>query len=315
MKKRRIGPLTILGYVGVRLFGFIALALPARMALHMGELLGAAAAFVTPRRRRIAVSNLRQAFPERSRKEAKAMATRVYEHFGRSFVEVAIAPRILRRDNYREYVTIHNEEYIHQVIEGGKGAIWITCHMGVWEIFSIVFDFMGIHGTNVYRPVKNPLIDKMLREHRVSLGHGLVERNGAVKRLLRVLRSEKGNVGMLVDQHAKRDGQWVPFFGRLASTTPAPALLALRTGAPILLWYSRRLPGTFRFEAWFEKPFAVTPSEDRAADVARVTKEISRRIEAFIRKEPEQWLWLHRRWHTPPAEVVERENAHVESSC
>ena len=101
---------------------------------------------------------------------------------------------------------------------------------------------------NVYRPARNPLVDCMVRRRRVAIGQVMIERKGAVPTLLRVLR-RKGYIGLLIDQHAKRDGVWVPFFGRPASTTPAPALLALRTGAPILTVYSRRLPGTYQFHA------------------------------------------------------------------
>jgi len=302
-------PRTLIEYLGGRAFIFLARALPLRGALVLGEFLGSLGAFFLRKRRRTAVENIRSAFPGISRAQADAMAVRVFRHFMRVSVESAIAPMILTRDNFREYLTFHNEQFIHEALDSPKGAIWVTAHIGVWEIFNVVLTFFGARITSVYRPVKNPRIDKMLRRHRATFGHTLVERKGALKTLLRVLRNDKGHVAMLVDQHARRGGIWIPFFGRPAATNPAPAILALRTGAPVVLWYSRRLPGTFRFEAWCDKPFTVTPTGDRARDIERVTRRISERIEEFIRTAPDQWLWLHRRWHTPPPEITEKENS------
>ena len=304
-------PRTLLEYLGGRVFLFIARALPLRGALVFGECLGSLGAFVLRKRRRIAVQNILRAFPGISQARAEAMAVRVFRHFMRVSVEAAIAPAILTPGNFKEYITFHDERFIHEALDSPKGAIWITAHIGAWEIFSVVLSFFSARITSVYRPVKNPKIDKMLRRHRAAFGQRLVERKGALKTLLRVLRNDKGHVAMLVDQHARRGGIWVPFFGRPAATTPAPAILALRTGAPVVLWYSRRLPGTFRFEAWCDKPFTVTPTGDRARDIERVTRRISGRIEEFIRTAPDQWLWLHRRWRTPPPEITEKENPDV----
>jgi len=206
---------------------------------------------------------------------------------------------------------MHDEDAFKRILASEKGAIWVSAHFGLWEIFAMYAGMRDAHLTSVYRPVKNPWIDKAIRRQRAAIGQELVERKGALRALLRALRKESGHVAMLADQHTRRDGIWVPFFGRLAATTPAPALLALRTGAPIIVWYSRRLPGTFHFGAWCDKPLFVAPSGDRAADIERITREISNRIEKFVRKAPAQWLWFHRRWRTPPAETIEKEHAHV----
>ena len=101
--------------------------------------------------------------------------------------------------------------------------------------------------------------------------------------------------------------------GRPASTTPAPALLAMRTGAPIVTGYARRLPGLYRFEVLCDEPLFVRPAGDRPAAVRNATIEVNRRLESYVRRFPDQWLWMHRRWRTPPAEVLEKGKADVGS--
>jgi len=305
--------LNIAEYCGARLFLFLAQALPLRSALRMGEGLGRLIAAVGRRRMRLAVDNLRHAYPDLSPKEAREMAVRVCEHFGRAMVESALAPRMLRRSTFRRHVVIRSEEHLRQALSSDRGAIFVAAHLGVWEIFGLVLHFMDKSCHFVYRPVKNPLIERLVRKRRRALRQITVPRRGALRKLLRVLR-DKGYIGLVVDQHAKRDGVWVPFFGRPASTTPAPALLALRTGAPIVCGYARRLPGTYRFELLLDEPVYAEPTGDRAADVERITRQISQRLEDYVRQFPEQWLWLHRRWHTPPPEIVEKGRGDVRPS-
>lgn len=301
-----------LEYLAANLVMFLAQALPLRTALRWGECAGRLAAALARRRRRIAVENLRRAYPELSEEGAEKLAVRVFEHFGRAVVEGAVAHRLLRPSTYRQHVQIHHEERLQQVIAAGKGGIMVTAHLGVWEIMGLLQHLKGSTMHNVYRPAKNPLVDRMVRRRRTAIGQAMVDREGALATLLRVLR-RNGYIGLLIDQHAKRDGVWVPFFGRLASTTPAPALLALRTGAPILTGYVRRLSGAYRFEVFIDEPIHVKTTGDRAADIERITRELSLRIEGYVRQFPEQWLWLHRRWREPPPEVMARKNRNVRS--
>ena len=303
----------LLQYLTANLVIFLAQALPLRTALRWGECAGRLAAALSRGRRKIAVENLRRAYPEMSEEEAGSMAVRVFEHFGRSIVEGAVAHRLIRPSTYRRHIRIAHEDRLSRVIAEGNGGILVTAHLGVWEVMGRLHQFEGLRLHNVYRSVKNPLLDRMIRRRRTEIGQVMVDREGALPKLLRVLR-RKGYIGLLIDQHAKRDGVWVSFFGRPASTTPGPALLALRTGAPILTVYSRRLPGTYRFELFVDEPIYAKPTGDRTADIERVTRELSRRMEGYVRQCPEQWLWLHRRWREPPPEARMKEGADVRSS-
>jgi KDO2-lipid IV(A) lauroyltransferase len=291
-------------YSAARLFILGAQSLPLPSALRLGEWAGRRMVSWTRRSFRTAVDNLLQAYPGMPQAEAEAMARRVYEHFGRATVEMAVADRLLTRSTYRDHVVLRNEAVLRDVLAAGKGAIFVAAHLGPWEILGVMAPHLGIRLNTVYRPVKNPHIDRFMRRYRAAHGQTIIPKYGALPTLLRVLR-RGGYIALLVDQHARDGGLWVPFFGRPAATTPAPALLALRTGAPILTSYARRLPGLYRFEMFCDEPIFVRPTGDRAADVRRATVEISRRLEQYVRQSPEQWLWPHRRWRTPPEGVIE----------
>jgi len=297
-------------FAGTAAFLFAAQALPLEEALRLGEWGGRRVMAWTPTRVRIVMDNLRRSFPEKTDAELRTICRGVFEHFGRAAVEIAVAHRLIRSSNWRDHIVFRNEHILHDVLAEGKGAIFLTGHLGVYEIFGLLLSFRGAELVSVYRPIKNPLIDRLIRRRRTAFRQVVVERQGALPALWRVLRN-KGYVGLVVDQHIRRDGVWVPFFGRPASTTPAPALLALRTGAPIVVGCARRLPGLFRFEVVADEPIRARPSRDRERDVLELTARLTRRIEDHIRETPEQWLWMHRRWRPVPPEDLAKGNVYV----
>jgi KDO2-lipid IV(A) lauroyltransferase len=301
-------PAYLAEYLAGRIFMTVAQGLPLPAAVKFGEWCGRRAIFWTRRRFRTAVDNLLQAFPEMTQAEAKALARRVYEHFGRTAVEVAFSDRLLKPSTFRDHVVLRNEHYLRDVLAAGKGAIIVSAHLGPWEVFERLAHCWGIPLTSVYRPVKNPYIDRFLRRYRAEHGLTFIPKYGAAPALLRLLR-RGGYIALLTDQHAKDEGLWVPFFGRSASTTPAPAFLAFKTGAPILTGYARRLPGLYRFEVFCDEPMFVRPTGDRRADIRNATIEVNHRLEGYVRQFPDQWLWMHRRWRTPPAGVLEKGKA------
>lgn len=297
-------------YAGISAFLFAAQAMPLEDAVAFGEWGGRQAMAWTPGRVRIVMDNLRQSFPEKKEPELRAICRGAFEHFGRATVEMAVASRLLRATNWRDHITVRNEHYLNDALAEGKGAIFLTGHLGVYEIFGLLLSFRGLEMASVYRPMKNPLVDRLLRQRRLTFKQTVVERQGALPGLWRVLRN-KGYVGLVIDQHIRRDGLWVPFFGRLAATTPAPALLGLRTGAPIITGYARRAPGLYKFELFVDEPIHAKPSRNRDADVMDLTALISRRIEDYIRQCPEQWLWMHRRWRPVPPEDIAKGAVYV----
>jgi len=305
-------PAYLAEYLGGRAFVTVALSLPLPAAVKFGEWCGRRTIFWSRRGFLTAVDNVLQAFPHMSRAEAEALATRVYEHFGRATVEVALGDRLLKPSTFSDHIVVRNEHYLRDVVAAGKGAIFVTGHLGPWEMFGMLARHWGVSLTTVYRPMKNPYIDRFMWRYRTAHRQTLIPKYGAAPALLRVLR-RGGYIALLADQHAKDEGLWLPFFGRAASTTPAPALLALRTGVPIFTGYARRLPGLYRFEVFCDEPLFVRPTGDRAADVRKATIEVNRRLEGYVRQFPDQWLWMHRRWRTPPASVLQKGKADVGS--
>ena len=158
------------------------------------------------------MDNLLQAFPGMTQAEAEALATRVYEHFGRATVEVAFGDRLLKPSTFSDHIVLRNEHYLRDVLAAGKGAIFVSAHLGPWEMFGMLARHWGIPLTSVYRPVKNPYIDRFMRRYRVEHGQTFIPKYGAVLALLRLLR-RGGYIALLADQHAKDEGLWVPFFG------------------------------------------------------------------------------------------------------
>jgi len=300
VRKPRPHPEYLPEYLATKAFLFLAQALPLPTALRMGEWGGRQMMRWTPGQVKTAVENLMAAYPGMERPQAEEMARRVYEHFGRSLVEVAMAHRLLKPDSLERHVIIRNEQRLRDVIAAGRGAICLTAHLGLWEIIGLALRRHGVDPVTVYRPVHNPYMDRELRRRRAMLGQRMIPRVGALPILLRTLR-RNGYIALAVDQYAKGDGLSVPFFGRPASTTPTPALLAVRTGAPILMGYTRRVEGTYRFELFVDEPLYATPGAARDEEVLRMTTEISRRLEGYVRQCPEQWLWMHRRWRMPHA--------------
>jgi len=274
-----------------------------RFALRTGETIGWGAWFFARKRRRRAVENLLHSYPDMSRRTAEKIARDVFIHFGRAMAETAVAHRFMRPSNYRRHVVIQNEETFKRLIAEDRGAIIVGAHLGAWELFGMVLSHLGAPPHVAYRRMNNPFMDRFLRKRRARFGQTMIERTGALRPLLRILR-KRGYTVFLVDQHLRRNWLWVPFFGRPASTTPGPAMLALATGAPLICMCNVRLPGVYRFELAFSDPIRPVSTGDRRADVQRITEEISRTLEEFVRKTPNQWLWMHKRWRKPPPEAA-----------
>lgn len=277
-------------------------AMPFCAARRVAEFLGTLAFWLDRRHRRVAVTNLRSAYGDAlSPAEAQALARRAFQHFALVAVEVAFFPRLMRTSTFRNHVRFRNMEVEQAVRRNGRGVIFVTAHLGNWEVGGVAMSYLGHQTHSVYRPLANPLLDRILMRSRRMSAQQVVPRKGALGKLLRVLR-RRGDVAFLVDQHERATGIWVHFFGRPASTTPAPALLALRTNAPIITGYTRRVEGDFQFETFLDQPLELNPTGNRDRDVQRITQAINDRIESYVRRFPDQWLWLHRRWRTPPWE-------------
>lgn len=250
-------------------------------------------------RRRVALENLRLAFPELPEPERRRIARGAYHNMAlaalESFTATAQAASALDR-----LIVWENRELFDRAAAEGKGVLIATAHFGSWELLGSVLARQGLPLYAVVRPLRGALNQEIVRA-RLESGLRLIGARGAIRGMLRAL-SAGGVVCMLLDQvmPAKR-GVFVPFFGRPASTSPGLALAARRTGAPVLVAASIRDGDALRLRV--EGPFPAPRTVDVDADIQAHTAELTAALERLIRRHPEQWLWLHRRWKVQPSDV------------
>jgi KDO2-lipid IV(A) lauroyltransferase len=281
-----------------RLLLRIAQVVPRGALRRAGHLAGTLGYWLDGRHRRIARANLQAAFAgELDPRAARRIARACWSHFGRITFEALAFPRFDRRSIGPE-VRFEGLDHLRAAYARGKGVLQFSGHYGHWELAALMQAHLGLPLALVARPLDNPRLEPLLTGLRSLSGNRVVYKRHAVREILREV-SRGGSVAILLDQDARRDGVFVPFFGRLASTTPTLALVALRTGAAIVP--TRSIPGPGgTYTIVYEPEIAVAASGDRDADVHRITAACTARLEAWVRERPELWLWMHRRWKTRP---------------
>ena len=298
MRERHTRLASVLGAIGLALFlpvGWLAAHLPMRLGLWLGRRLGDLLWIALPRRRAVTLENLARAFGrERPPDEIRRLGRRSFEHLGMTVVEGCVfffrPPSVLL-----SRVDLGAPDHVKAAAARGKGILGLTAHYGNWELLAASHELSVFPLSVVVRPLDNPLMDRVVERFRQRSGVELIGKRRALPEILDALRRGR-IVGILLDQNASRaEGVFAPFFGIPASTSKAMALIALRTRAPVVPIFIRRVEsGRHRVEAG---P-AITPPAD--GDVAGYTAAFNHAIEAAIRQAPEQWFWMHNRWKTRP---------------
>lgn len=237
-----------------------------------------------------AARNLARALPELTPDQHQAALTGMWDNLGRVIAEYVHLNDI--REGGRTEVV--GGEYVDTVRDSGKPAIFFSAHYGNWELMSMVATLRGVPLVHVYRAANNPLTEEMLQQLRKPVGGRHVPKGmQAARELIKALKQNE-SLGMLVDQKLN-NGVAVPFFGRDAMTAPAIAELALRSGCPVIPAYVERLNGA-HFRITVEPPIYLENTGDRDRDIYNGLLLINRRIEDWIRRRPDHWFWVHRRW-------------------
>ena len=243
--------------------------------------------------RRIALENLASAFPSRSDAELRALAKAMFAHFGALVFEL-LKFGTLSREQMSALMDVEGLERIQAAHAKGKGVFFVTGHFGYWEMQAITHPFHSQTIAVMARPLDNPRLHDMLERLRTMSGNRVLYRQGALRRVLRELTANNG-VALLIDQHLHTpEAVHVDYFGRSAATTSAPAALALRTGAVIVPVFALPLPGG-RYRFIYEHPVEPPPA-DSADPVREFTQRCTDVLEMYVRRHPELWLWMHRRW-------------------
>jgi len=280
----------------------VARRIPRRGNLAIGRALGRVVATFDRRHVGIAAGNLRQAFPEWAEARVQRTARGVYAHLGQVLFELMWMSG-QTRETIQPLIEIEGGEHVEAAIAAGRGILFATAHIGGWEMCGVTHGWNFVPMGAVYRPLDNPLLDRRLANVRRMSGNTLIDKRRALGRLLRRLRKGDG-VAMLIDQNVQeKDGIFAQFFGRPASTTTSAALLALKTGCTLLGGWMLIGPDD-RYTMRYDAPIVVESTGDRERDVARITQALNDMIERWVRSAPEQWLWIHRRWHTQPPQAT-----------
>ena len=181
----------------------------------------------------------------------------------------------------------------------GSGAVLVTGHFGCWEILGVGVAALGYSVLSVARPLKNQLVDRRLQRLRESTGQKVLPKKGSMRHAVEALKNG-WQLGFLIDQDARRQGVFVDFFGRPASTHTSAARLAISAGVPLAFVYGQRTGYRNQFRVGVKEPIIPRKHADRDEEVLRITQRLTKDLEEVIRQWPEQWLWMHRRWKTYP---------------
>jgi KDO2-lipid IV(A) lauroyltransferase len=267
--------------------------LPMSVVRRLGHGMGRVAYLLDATRRRTTLENLGHAFPGRSLREQRQLARAVFSHFGGLLLEL-IKFGTWPPARMLAAVETEGEDRVRQALQEARGVLVFTGHFGYWEMLALALPLRIAPIAVLARPLDNRQLDAMLEGLRTRTGNTVIPRRGAVRRILRELGA--GHiVGILIDQHLhEADAVQVAFFQRPAATTSALAAIALRTGAPVLPVFALPLPkGRYRliYEHPVQPPLADTPDA-----VREFTQRCTDVLEMYVRRHPELWMWMHRRW-------------------
>jgi KDO2-lipid IV(A) lauroyltransferase len=288
-----------LEYVAVRALVGIVTLMPARLVVPCGRALGRTWYAVDRSRRRIADANLAAAFPIRSAAERRAIARSAFAHFVAQAFETLKFSTLTAAQKLSR-VEVQGDDHVRFAYAQKKGVLFITGHFGFWELHAIahplLFEPIGL----LARALDNARMNALLGRVRECTGNTVIYRQGSIRRVMRMLQDEHG-VAVLIDQHIHGpDAVYVEFFERRAATASAVAALALRTGAPVVPVFALPL-GKGRYRLIYEHP--IEPPDEAETDIAirEFTQRCTDALEMYVRRHPDLWLWMHRRWRDEAA--------------
>lgn len=249
---------------------------------------------------RVGRRNLELAYPQWSETQRDLTLRRLYTHLGRLMAEFCMMPR-LRREQLGEFMPTIGLQHYLEARARGRGVLILTAHLGAWELSSFGHSLAGYPMQFVIRPLDNRPLNRLVNRYRGLHGNRPIEKNVFARGLLEAMEAGQ-TVGILLDQNSSPpQGVFVPYFGIPACTATGPAKIALRTGAAVVPGFTVWEPMERRYVLYFEPALTLEQTGDAERDVAAHTALFTATIEAWVRRYPDQWLWVHRRWKTRPA--------------
>lgn len=254
------------------------------------------------RLRRVGMRNLAMVFPEKSIQERRRILQGEFVSLGRQLAELCQFPRYTAH-NVEDVVVYDGLENYEEAYRRGKGVLFLTAHFGGWELSAFAHSLHGHWVNIVMRPMDNPYLDRMLQSYRTMHGNKVVPKDDFVRGLLAAMKAGE-TVGILMDTNmTPPQGVFVDFFGIPACTASGLARIALRTDAAVVPGFTIWDESLGKYRLRFDPALELIRTGNLEADIIANTQMFTKVIEQYVRKYPEQWLWVHRRWKTrPPGE-------------
>lgn len=284
-----------LAWILIKLIG----ALPRPLARATGIALAGSVYLLHCRLRRVGRINLKLAFPEKSPRERARILRGVFVSFGRQAAEVCLLPQYTR-ENVSDVVVYDGFANFECAFKRGKGVLFLTAHLGGWELSAFVHSLQGYPLHVVMRPLDNVPLDRLVRQYRTMHGNTMVDKDDFVRGLLAAVKAGE-TVGILMDTNmTPPQGVFVDFFGIPACTASGLARIALRTDAAVVPGFTIWDASLGKYRLRFDPPVPLVRTGDDDADAVANTARFTKIIEGYVRQYPHQWLWVHRRWKTRP---------------
>lgn len=293
-------------YLVVRVVVCFLQTLSLRAACRIADLLARLVYHVDRRHRLVALENLRHAFGDGDAAERDRLVREIYRHFCTVLMEIIHLPRKVHPQNWKQHLTMVNSPAILDVLLGDRPVLVVSGHFGNWELGGYIIALLGFRTHAIARPLDNPYVNDFLCRFREQTGQKVLRKDGDFDKMQQVLATN-GTLLTLGDQDAGQKGQFVDFFGRPASTHKAVALFALEYNVNMMVLTGTRISplsasggGHWRYEG--EAADIIDPQEykDRPDAVPALTQRFTAALERMIRRHPEQYFWLHRRWKHQP---------------
>ena len=291
-----------LEYAAVRVSLKVLEILPQGAARWLASAVARALYVLSAKLRKTAEFNLRLAFPEWAESQRQQVIRNMTTNLGRMAAEFARMPKYSAA-NIQELVVLEGHENFLQGHEQGNGVLYLTGHIGAWELSSFAHALYGYPLHYMARPLDNRKLDELVNRYRSLSGNRPIYKNESARLMLKVLK-DAGTVGILADQNTMpSEGVFVDFFGTPACSTSGLARVALHTGAAVVPGYAYWDEAIKKYRLRFELPVELVRTGDSERDIFENTQKFTKVLEEIIRKYPDQWVWVHGRWNTrPPGE-------------
>ncbi|MBI1912336.1 MAG: lysophospholipid acyltransferase family protein [Deltaproteobacteria bacterium] len=285
----------------LKIISFLLGHMPLGLVHILGRVFGRLIYKYDKKRRKITLDNIDRAYRDELTQEKKQeIAQKVFVNLAKMFFEFTRIPW-LNQKSFIKLVKVHGTENLAKALEKKKGVILCTGHFGNWELFGASFGHIGFKLDVVARELDSPVLEQFVKWVRTRSGNVIISKNRAMRKLMRRL-ADNGIVTILLDQNvALAEGVFVDFFSVPACTNKGPALLAATTGAAVVPAFIIRHGSGYRLE--IQKELELTFTGDRERDALENTARCTKAIEDIVRKHPEQWFWVHRRWKTRPPQT------------